>query len=136
MKKSYFFYRRNFNNSFYDITLEAWYGEPTHYHYEDIDGESFTQLEKLHLFACKNHSHKDKTKRFHCLTLQHEKNENSGLGINAKTEKEFLDKQVNCPNYPMEQISQRHFLMLKKKILGIYNEYPDVDYENYITNYK
>ncbi len=132
MKKTYFFYRRDYHDSFYDVVIESWIGEPTFYVGEGIHRESFTLLEKLKIHACKNHSHSNKRKKFHCLTFEHRKGLDLCEGISAKSEREFLKIQVNSVYYPMEQISKSDFLRFRKAILSIYKNYPDIDYEQII----
>ena len=129
MKKTYYFYRRNYHSSFYDIEIEAWYGEPTFYVGEEIHGESFTLLERLDLHACKKHSQPDGSKKFHCLSFRHEKGLDLCEGSCAKSEKEFLKSKIDCKSFPMEQISQSDFSRFRKVILNIWENYPDIDYE-------
>ena len=131
MKKLYFFYSRNCHSSFVDITLEVWCSEPVFYAEENIHGDDFKIIEKLELHACKSHSVEDKRSRFHCCTLEHEKSLNSCVGSSAKTEQEFLQEKAHCEFLPLTQIAQKDFLRFKKVILGIYQSYPDIDFDNF-----
>ena len=129
MKKPYFFYHREYHGEFYDIVIEAWYGEQTFYVCDNMQGESFSLLEKLTLHACKRHSENERN-RYHCIRFENERGLNLASGISAKTEKEFLQKKANCQFHPMQQITKRDFLRFKKFMMNYYNNYSEVDYDN------
>ncbi|MDR1544378.1 MAG: hypothetical protein LBS50_08250 [Prevotellaceae bacterium] len=114
--KNYYFISREYNRDCHSITLEAWKDDGS-------KGRSFCNMEYLRLFACKNYN------SYHCLMFNHNKGINLHNISSAQTELDFIYSMCKQGNYPFTQISQKNYLRLKKHILEIYNNYPDIDFD-------
>lgn len=118
--KIHYFYRREYNNGFYNLELVAWL-EETEISRLGYSRLSFTRLERLRIFLSKDN-------RYHCHTMDHEFGENSCYGHYAHTRKE-LNEAMN--EQSLLSIDARNYERFRRVAIGLYRKQSLVDFSKF-----
>jgi hypothetical protein len=119
--KIHYFYRREYDKSFYNIELVAWL-EETEISRQGNKRLSFTQLEKLRIFLSKDNE------SYHNHLIQHEFAENSCFGHYTHTRKELFEAMEKHSLLP---IDGRNYERFRKIAIKLYQKQPLVDFSKF-----
>lgn len=116
----HYFYRREYNQGFYNLELVAWLEEKeiSRQGYERL---SFTRLERLRIFLSKDND-------YHCHTIDHDFGEKNCYGHHAHTRRELTESMEKESLLP---IDGRNYERFRKVALGLYSKQPLVDFSKF-----
>lgn len=118
--KILYFYKRDYRQGFYDLTLVAWLEEKTISKYRD-KRLSFKELERLSIFI-------SKTSDFQAHKISHSFGKNSCIGHSASTRKRLVEDMGKWGLKPIDRLNYERF---RKVALALYYKQSLINFSDF-----
>lgn len=118
--KIHYFYKRDYRQGFYDLTIVAWLEEKIISRYGDAK-LSFKELERLDIFI-------SKTSDFQAHKISHSFGKNSCIGHSASTRKRLVE---DMGKWGLKPIDRRNYERFRKVTLALYHKQPLIDLSDF-----
>lgn len=118
--KVHYFYKKNYRQGFYDLTIVAWLEEKTISRQGD-ERLSFKKLERLDIFISKDVD-------FQSHRISHEFGKNSCIGHSAHTRKKLVE---DMGKWGLKPIDRRSYERFRKVALALYHKQSLIDFSDF-----
>jgi len=118
--KIHYFYKKDYRQGFYDLTIVAWLEEKTISRQGD-EILSFKELERLDIFFSKSDD-------FQTHKISHEFGRNSCLGHSAHTRKKLVE---DMGEWGLKPIDRRNYERFRKVALALYHKQSLIDFSDF-----
>lgn len=118
--KVHYFYKKNYRQGFYDLTIVAWLKEKTISRQGD-ERLSFKKLERLDIFISKDVD-------FQSHRISHEFGKNSCIGHSAHTRKKLVE---DMGKWGLKPIDRRSYERFRKVALALYHKQSLIDFSDF-----
>lgn len=116
----HYFYKRDYRQGFYDLTIVAWLEEKTISRQGD-EILSFKELEHLDIFLSKSND-------FQAHKISHEFGRNSCLGHSARTRKKLVE---DMGRWGLKPIDRRNYERFRKVALALYYKQSLINFSDF-----
>lgn len=116
----HYFYKKNYRQGFYDLTIVAWLEEKTISRQGD-ERLSFKKLERLDIFISKDVD-------FQSHRISHEFGKNSCIGHSAHTRKKLVE---DMRKWGLKPIDRRSYERFRKVALALYHKQSLIDFSDF-----
>lgn len=116
----HYFYKRDYRQGFYDLTIVAWLEEKTISRQGD-EILSFKELERLDIFLSKSND-------FQAHKISHEFGRNSCLGHSAHTRKKLVE---DMGRWGLKPIDRRNYERFRKVALALYYKQSLINFSDF-----
>lgn len=116
----HYFYKKDYHQGFYDLTIVAWLEEKTISRQGD-ERLSFKKLERLDIFISKDVD-------FQSHRISHEFGKNSCIGHSAHTRKKLVE---DMRKWGLKPIDRRSYERFRKVALALYHKQSFIDFSDF-----
>lgn len=116
----HYFYKRDYRQGFYDLTIVAWLEEKTISRQGD-ERLSFKELERLDIFISKKSD-------FQVHRISHSIGSNSCIGHSARTRKKLVE---DMGKWGLKPIDRRNYERLRKVALALYYKQSLINFSDF-----
>lgn len=116
----HYFYKRDYRQGFYDLTIVAWLEEKTISRQGD-EILSFKELERLDIFLSKSND-------FQAHKISHEFGRNSCLGHSARTRKNLVE---DMGRWGLKPTDRRNYERFRKVALALYYKQSLINFSDF-----